>query len=119
MIEEWINEIKRENALEMLGMVLVHNGIVRATSKDGRKVKGVKVSFDKNILQPLVERLRHRDGIADIKVWINEGELQVGDDIMYLVVAGRFREDVFPVMQELLTKVKTEVVKKEEFWLDG
>ena len=49
-------------------------------------------------------------------LWINEGILKVGDDIMNICVAGRFRTDVLPVLQELLgiTTTKTEIVRKEE-----
>jgi molybdopterin synthase catalytic subunit len=38
----------------------------------------------------------------------------VGDDIMNVCVAGRFRTDVLPVFQELLTTIKTEIVREEE-----
>jgi len=51
---------------------------------------------------------------VEIKAWINQGELKIGDDIMYVLVAGRFRTDVLPVLQELLTFVKGEVVREEE-----
>jgi hypothetical protein len=33
---------------------------------------------------------------------------------MFLLVAGRFRTDVLPVLQELLTIIKTEIVREEE-----
>lgn len=49
-----------------------------------------------------------------MRVWLNEGELNVGDDIMKVLVAGRFRSDVLPVLQDLLTFLKTEVVKEKE-----
>ena len=38
MIERWIEEVKREADPEKLGMILVHNGIVRGTSKSGKPV---------------------------------------------------------------------------------
>jgi molybdopterin synthase catalytic subunit len=58
--------------------------------------------------------LKKKDGIVDIRAWINEGELQIGDDIMNVCVAGRFRTDVLHVLQELLTVVKTQIVREEE-----
>ena len=33
---------------------------------------------------------------------------------MFLLVAGRFRTDVLPVFEELLTVIKSEVVTEEE-----
>ena len=39
MIDEWIKEVKGSADFKDLGMILVHNGVVRATSKDGKPVK--------------------------------------------------------------------------------
>lgn len=114
MIDEWIREIKAHADPEALGMMLAHNGVVRATAKNGKPVKGMKLSFDKEKLESCVNEMKKKDGIAEIKAWINQGELKIGDDIMYILVAGRFRTDVLPVLQELLTFVKGEVVKEEE-----
>lgn len=114
MVEKWIKEIKKECPADMLGMILVHNGIVRATSKEGGKVGAMNLSYDKAKLANAVREFKKRDGIADIRAWINEGHLRIGDDIMYVCVAGRFRKDVLPVFQELITMIKTEIVSEEE-----
>ena len=114
MIEKWISDIKRECPPDMLGMILVHNGIVRATSKQGKLVAGMKLSYDQAMLDKAVRRFRNMEGIVDIRAWINEGLLKVGDDIMYVCVAGRFRKDILPVFQELITLIKTEIVREEE-----
>ena len=114
MINEWIKEIKRRCDPESLGMILAHNGVVRATSKDGKPVNGMRLSFDKAGLSVCVDEMKKRDGIAEIRVWINAGTLGIGDDIMYVLVAGRFRTDVLPVLQELLSKIKKEIVREEE-----
>lgn len=115
MIDEWIKEIKKNSDPESLGMILVHNGIVRGTAKNGTQVKSMNLSFDSEALESLVERLKRREGITAIRVWINRGMLNIGDDIMYVLVAGRFRTDVLPVFQELLSTVKSEIVREEEF----
>jgi molybdopterin synthase catalytic subunit len=114
MIEQWIKEIKKESPADMLGMILCHNGIVRATAKDGGKVQAMNLSYDKVKLEQKVREFKKRDGIVDIRVWINEGHLQIGDDIMNVCVAGRFRKDVLPVFQELITMIKTEIVREQE-----
>jgi molybdopterin synthase catalytic subunit len=118
MIDEWVRKIKENTDPESLGMILVHNGIVRGTSKDGRPVKGMKLSYDKKALESCVNRLKGIEGIADIKAWINHGALNTGDNIMYLLVAGRFRTDVLPVLQELLSTIKNKIVTEEEVMLD-
>ena len=114
MIDAWLKEIKDNCDPEALGMILAHNGIVRGTAKDGKPVKGMKLSYDKDALESCVARLKNREGIAAIRVWINSGVLSIGDDIMFLLVAGRFRTDVLPVLQELLSTVKNEIVHEEE-----
>lgn len=114
MIDQWIKEIKKNAPADMLGMILSHNGIVRATAKDGGKVASMNLSYDKTKLENAVREFKKRDGIVDIKVWINEGHLQIGDNIMFVCVAGRFRKDVLPIFQELISIIKTEIVKEEE-----
>ncbi len=114
MVEQWINEIKRNSDFKDLGMILVHNGMVRATSKDGKPVKGMRLSYGKETLAGLLDEFSKRDGIVAIKVWINEGMLKVGDDIMYALVAGKFRTIVIPVLEELVSRIKKEVVSEEE-----
>lgn len=114
MIDQWISEIKKNCPPESLGMILVHNGLVRATSKEGKQVSGMKLSYDRAALDKLVCRMRDTDGIVDIRVLINEGELELGDDIMHVCVAGRYRTDVFPVFQELISLIKKQIVHEEE-----
>ena len=114
MIQEWIEEIKTKSPKDQLGMILVHNGIVRATSKDGKPVQGMYLSYDEKLLANLVKRFKETDGIVDIKVWLNQGKLSIGDDIMCVLVAGRFRTDVLPVFQELIREIKSNVVNEKE-----
>lgn len=116
MIDSWITEIKKHPQSSSVGMILIHNGIVRATTRDGKPVKGMKLSYDSEKLNKIVEEIRKRDGIFEVKVWINEGLLNVGDDIMKVLVAGRLRTDVFPALQTLVSKIKNEVVHEEEIY---
>jgi len=114
MIEQWMKEIKKECSPDMLGMILIHNGIVRATAKNGGKVQAMNLSYDKAKLEKAVQEFKKKEGIAEIRAWINEGHLKIGDDIMNVCVAGRFRKDVLPVFQELITMIKTEIVSEKE-----
>jgi molybdopterin synthase catalytic subunit len=114
MIDQWIREIKERSDFKELGMFLAHNGVVRATSKDGKPVQEMHLSYDKEKLTDLVSELSRRNGIVSIRVWINEGLLHVGDDIMYALVAGKFRTYVFPVLEELVSRIKKEIVSEVE-----
>jgi molybdopterin synthase catalytic subunit len=114
MIEQWLAEVKKKADPEGLGMILVHNGIVRATSKKGNPVSGMNLFYDKEKLKDVVSEQKKKDGILEIKIWINQGDLKVGDDIMLLLVAGRFRTDVLPVFESLLSVIKQEIVSERE-----
>lgn len=116
MIDRWISEIKKHPDSSSIGMILIHNGIVRAFSKIGQTVRGMRLSYDSEKLNKVVEEIKKREGIFEVKVWINEGILKVGDDIMKLLVAGRLRTDVFPALQELVSRIKKEVVHEEEIY---
>jgi len=59
VIDEWVKEIKENCNPESLGMILVHNGVVRGTAKDGKPVKGMKLSYDKNMLKNCVAKLKN------------------------------------------------------------
>lgn len=74
----------------------------------------MKLSYDPERLNSIIMALKQRKGIVDIKAWINSGNLKVGDNIMLLLVAGRFKADVLPVFEELLTTVKSKIVTEEE-----
>lgn len=115
VIDQWIAEVKQSSDPQELGMILMHNGIVRATSKDGEGVEGMHLFYDKAKLNSLIKEFGGKNGIVAIKIWINEGTLKVGDDIMYVLVAGRLRTDVLPTFQELISRIKREVVSEDEF----
>ena len=115
MIDQWIAEIKEQADPKELGMILVHNGIVRATSKEGSAVEGMDLSVDHAMLQDLVDQYSSREGISAVRAWINEGRLELGDTIMYVLVAGRFRTDVLPAFESLISTIKKEVVVEKEY----
>ena len=58
MIDQWIKEIKKNAPADMLGMILSHNGIVRATAKDGGKVQAMNLSYDKAKLDKAVSEFK-------------------------------------------------------------
>ena len=110
-------EIKDYPDINKAGMVLCHNGIVRATSRDGRAVKGLRVAVDHQKLRQILAEQKQKTGIVDIRVEIAENQdLAVGDDVMLLVVAGDIRENVIAVLSETLNLIKATVTAKTEFY---
>ena len=96
------------------GMVLVHNGIARNTSRDGKPVSELTVKADWEMLEEIVSSAKKRPGILEVLADVNEGTLRPGDDVMLVAVAGDFRENVFPALMETVDEIKRKVTKKEE-----
>jgi molybdopterin synthase catalytic subunit len=113
-----MNRIKAHPDFHRAGMVLCHNGVVRATSRDGRKVSGLRVKVDDERLEAILIKARQRPGIVDVQVEIAaDCDLAVGDDVMLLVVAGDVRENVIAILEETLNAIKTTVTSKTEFFI--
>ncbi len=110
-------EIKKHPDHAAIGMILCHNGVVRGTSRDGRRVSGLRVSVDHAALAEVIARQKKVPGIVDIRVQIAENrDLVVGDDVMLLAVAGDIRETVIRVLQDTLNAIKSTVTHKTEFF---
>ena len=113
-----IETIKRHPHYDRVGMILCHNGVVRGTSRDGRKISGLNITVDYEQLHKVMEKHKKRPGIIEILVKIAEDkELSVGDDVMLLVVAGDIRENVIKVLNDALNDIKSTVMKKTEYFL--
>ena len=113
-----MNTIKKHPNYDRVGMILCHNGVVRRTSRDGRKVSGLKITVDHEKLQQVIQTHTQRPGILDIRVEIAEDrDLSVGDDVMCLVVAGDIRDNVIPVLSDTLNAIKSTVTTKTEFFV--
>jgi molybdopterin synthase catalytic subunit len=117
-IAAMIADIRRHPDFRRVGMLLAHNGVVRETTRDGRSVRGLRVSVDHGRLQRILNEQRMRPGIVDIRVAIAEDrDLAVGEDVMLLIVAGDIRENVIAVLTDTLNLIKTTVTEKTEYFV--
>ena len=69
-----IEKIKGHPEYSKVGMILCHNGVVRQTSRDGRKVSGLRISVDHIKLKKILEENREKPGIIDIQADIVENQ---------------------------------------------
>lgn len=120
-VEEWLREAKADARAVQEGMYLIHNGVVRETAKarvrqgeDCAPVSGMEFSYDPQKVSAAVETTRQMKGIFHVRVWLNEGRLEVGDDIMYVLIGGDIRPNVIDALQYLVGKIKTECVDEVE-----
>jgi molybdopterin synthase catalytic subunit len=109
-----VRKIKEHPAYHDAGMILCHNGVVRGTSRDGKPVSELTVRADRNRLAEIVAEMKKREGIIEVLVEVREGTLRVGEDVMFVVVAGDFRENVFPVLMDTINSIKAYVTTKVE-----
>ena len=120
-IDAWLREAKAHESAPMCGMYLTHNGTVRQTAKakarygeDAADVTGMIFSYDQQNVESVIADAYKLDGIYYIKVWLNEGELNLGDDIMYVLIGGDIRPRVVDALQFLVGKLKNECVTEIE-----
>lgn len=109
-----IEKIKSHPGIASAGMILCHNGLVRATSRTGQKVSAVEIKVNRPKLAQVIDRIKKKPGIVEFLAEVKEGRFLVGEDVMILVIAGNFRENVIAAMTEAIDLVKKEVVAKKE-----
>ena len=113
-LSEMIKKVKSHPDFHKAGMILCHNGVVRGTTRGGIPITELTVKADRQRLEAIVAEMKSRQGILEVLVEIREGLLHVGDDVMYVVVAGDIRENVFAALMDTVNRIKAEVTKKEE-----
>lgn len=116
-INKTLAELKQTPGFtDHVGMMLVHNGVVRGWArKDHAKVGRVVVTPDRERMAAICREMERQPGIFKIVAEAAEGELMPGDDLLFLVVAGDIREHVKATFAELLDRIKSEAVVKQEF----
>ena len=117
-LQEMVDAIKKRHDFHKVGMIACHNGVVRATSRDGRSVRGLEIAADRDLLQRILLEMKCREGIIEVLVYLIEGYRKVGEDVMFVAVAGDIRENVFPVLEETVERIKQEVTRKKEFFTE-
>ena len=120
--DQWLREAKADAAAADCGMFLLHNGVVRRSAKarvragdaQAADVRGMLFSYDAEKTAAAVAEAEAMEGIRIVRVWMNSGELTVGDDIMYVLVGGDIRPHVIDALQALVGKLKNECVTETE-----
>ena len=121
-VDAWLKEAKNHESAPLCGMYLTHNGTVRQTAKakvrygaeDTKNVTGMIFSYDKEKVDAVIADAYQLEGIYYIRVWLNEGRLEVGDDIMYVLIGGDIRPRVVDALNYLVGRIKDECVVETE-----
>lgn len=124
--DSWLNEAKQDPSASQCGMYLFHNGVVRETPKAKvretgdasaeKTVEHLEFSYDKEKVDRAIEETLKMPGIYYVRVWLNEGVLQIGDDIMLVLIGGDIRPHVVDALQALVGEIKNYCVVEKEFY---
>lgn len=99
-------------------------GVVRGFSEDGRAVEGLGYEAYEEEAVKAMEKIRAemlaRGGVVEVAIHHVVDELEIGDEILYVVVAARSRKEAFPTLIETVERVKNEVpIYKKEALKNG
>ena len=123
-VDAWLREAKAHPDADKIGMYLTHNGVVRGTARSrvrgndrsAAPVTGMDFSCDREKVQAAVAEAKAMEGVYYVRVWINEGLLRVGDDIMLVLVGADIRPHAVDALQALVGRLKNECVTEREIF---
>jgi molybdopterin synthase catalytic subunit len=71
-------------------------------------------------LEKICKELENKNGIVAVEIHHFTGEFKVGETLVYVVVAGSHRKEVFEVLREAVERYKREVpIFKKEILKNG
>ncbi len=117
-VSDVINNIKKGENFKKAGAIGLFIGVVRGETAGEKVDKLMLEAYDEkanDVLTKICEELTEKPGIVNVQIHHLTGEFKVGDDLVYVAVAGSHRNDVFPVLREAVERYKSEapIFKKE------
>ena len=121
-LSEAITNAKESEGFCRAGAIALFIGVVRGETLEEQKEEVQKLTLEayeekaNEALEQICDDLSKKNGIVDVQIHHLLGEFKVGEDLLYVSVAGSHRTDVFPVLQEAVERYKKEapVFKKEQ-----
>ena len=116
---ELLQSVKEGPDFHKTGALATFVGVVRGDTFEGENVTGMELeAYEEQankVLGAICEELKKRDGIVDVQIHHFVGKFSVGEDLVYVIVAGAHRQNVFGVLQEAVERYKSEtpIFKKE------
>lgn len=118
-LSDLLQTIKEKENSDKVGGIATFVGVVRGETLDGQKVTGLEIEAYENqankILNEICEDLKKSEGVFDVQIHHFVGRFNIGEDLVYVVVAGTHRENIFKVLHQAVERYKSEtpVFKKE------
>jgi molybdopterin synthase catalytic subunit len=118
-IQDVLESIKGDPDFQKAGAVACFIGVVRGETFGGEKVQRLTIQGyeekAQEVLTKICGELAKKPGIVAVQIHHLLGEFCVGEDLVYVAVAGAHRQEVFDVLHEAVERYKHEapIFKKE------
>lgn len=119
-LQTLMDSIKKNQNFDKTGAIGVFIGVVRGENNEGQKVQKITLeAYEEKAnetLEQICNELQEKKGIVDVQIHHLLGDFNVGEDLVYVAVAGSHRPEVFSVLREAVERYKSEalVFKKEQ-----
>ena len=100
-VDQWLAEAKADPQAAQCGM---------------GEVKAVEFSYDAEGVEAAIAEALTWEGVYYVRVWLNEGVLNVGDSIMYVLIGADIRPHCIDALQNLVGKIKNDLVVEKEIY---
>ena len=123
-MDAWLKEAKADPKAAQCGMFLTHNGVVRITPKQQVRegveglgeVAQVEFSYDAEGVAAAEKEALSWPGVYYVRTWLNEGALNVGDSIMYVMIGADIRPRCIDALNKLVGHIKNDLVVEKEIY---
>ena len=123
-MDAWLKEAKADPKAAQCGMFLTHNGVVRITPKQQVRegveglgeVAQVEFSYDAEGVAAAEKEALSWPGVYYVRTRLNEGALNVGDSIMYVMIGADIRPRCIDALNKLVGKIKNDLVVEKEIY---
>lgn len=113
-LQDLVDKIKRNMDPARVGMIACHNGVVRATTRRGEPAEYLDIELNTEAWENVLADMRAKPGISAVEAHLFTGRRLIAEDVLLIAVAGDIRENVLPVLEETVNRLKSEAVIKKE-----
>jgi len=121
-LEQIIDHVKRLPTYHDSGALASFVGVVRTDPVSGSDSKVSRLEYEAysdaalERMEEIRSDAKKHDGVLEVEIHHVIDSLTVGEPSIFVVVMGKHRQDVFPVLVETVERVKKEVpIWKKEF----
>ena len=122
-LQNLLDSTKANPKFRNAGAIAMFIGVVRGKTRRGETVEKLELEAYEEKANETIDGictdLRKKEGIVDVQIHHLIGDFNVGEDLVYVLVAGSHRHSVFPVLEEAVERYKSEVpIFKKEYIID-